>query len=550
MAIGLGVAGVAALVVAWALGNDFVEPTPAPGWTRAGTVVLILVLTPLVWTRRRAVVLTAAVVALAVTVLAVLGFFDQYSRGFPGRATVVAALGGLAVTVGALLAVRGGPRAGRRPVTVGAFLLVPVVATPLALAAPGLPVEATTAGAVEAAALPASVSEVAWSTGLDGQVRDVVAAGAGVVVLLTDGVVALDGQTGDLRWRRTRHGAQAEQLGASPDGRTVVVEFQPRDLSPGTRRDRSPVAREVIDAFTGEVRFTTEDVAEERPPFFVTPVTDNSYVGATADEQEFFGNSLTDGTRLWSYRPPRDCQLMSERTAQLAVAAGMLLPLACGTHDGSWVFTEFRYVLVDGRTGDVRWEHRMRMPKPTDAIDVLGELAPDRRLVALHFVTDGSTNRSTAAILDVGTGDPLPFATPVQLLAGGIGVLRTRASDQYRLIDVTTGETVPGKDDLRQCAATYFGAFLDAGVVCVSPALTGVDRPINFDRLVETGRIELAVGTYESQETHLVPVTLGPPHNRLGSDEGLFAVAAPGAVVVAAPLVTANDAPVQVVGLR
>jgi hypothetical protein len=73
-ATGLGVAGGAALVVAWMLGDGFAQPTPDPWWTRVGTIVLVPVLAALVWTRRQVLVFAVAVVALAVTVLAVLGF--------------------------------------------------------------------------------------------------------------------------------------------------------------------------------------------------------------------------------------------------------------------------------------------------------------------------------------------------------------------------------------------------------------------------------------------------------------------------------------------
>jgi outer membrane protein assembly factor BamB len=548
-AVGLGVAGAAALVVAWVLGDDFAQPAPGPWWPQAGTVVLILVLAVLVWTRRQVFVLAMAVVALVVTVIAVLGFVDQYSRGFPGRATVVTALGGLAVTVAALLLVRAGPRYGWHPVTVVAFLLVPVVATPLALAAPGLRVDATTAGAAKAAAVPASVSRVAWSTELDGQVQDVVPAGTGVVVLLADGVVALDGQTGAIRWRRTRHGAEAVQLGASPDGRTVVVQFQPRDPTGG-----HDVWREVIDAFTGEVRFTADDTNEDTASDFVpfiTPVTDTSYIGATDDEQEFFGNSLTDGTRLWSYRPPRDCWLMPEQaTARTAVAAGILLPLACRRHGNSREFTEFRYVLVDATTGAVRWEHRIQPPWLTGRISVLAQLAPDRRFVTLDISEDGSTTPATHVVLDISTGDALPFTEPVQLLAGGIGILRTRDSEKDRLVDMTTGETVPSTDDVRRCAVTYQAAFLEAGVVCPDPAFESVDGFVNdFDGLVDTGRIELGVGTYEAQDIDPVSVTLGPRFDRWSSDDEIILVPAPSAVVFTTPL-TPYDGRVRVVGLR
>ena len=531
-ALGLTVAGLAALVAAWVLGDDFAAPEPGPGWTRGGTVLLVLLLAALAWTRRQVLVVAVAVAALGVTAVAVLGFADQYSRGFPGRATVLAAVGGLAVTVAALLVLRRGPRFGWHPVAVVAFLLVPAVAVPLVLAAPGLRVDATTAGPARAAAVPASVSEVSWSTEVDGRVHDVVPAGAGVVVLLDDGVVALDGQTGEVRWRRARHGAEAVQVDASPDGRAVVVQFMPRD--------RFPISREVIDAFTGEVRFTDDDANDGASPGFITPMTNASYIGADDDEQEFSGYSLTDGRRLWRYPAPEGCWLVRERSAQVAVADGMLLPLACGDDDGKTVYDEFRYVLVDGATGDVRWEHRTRI-EPTGEITIDAQLAPDGRFVALGISADSFMSPGTYVVLDTADGGPLPVTGPVELLAGGIGVVETGES---RLVDVTTGETVPGEERVRSCAATHNGVSLSAGVVCVDPALD------SFEDFVGSGRIELAVGTYEAQELDLVPVTLGPRLDRTSDSDEIAMVAAPGAVVVSTPLATEDGGKVRVVGLR
>jgi hypothetical protein len=533
--MGLALAGVAALVAAWVLGADFAEPAPAPWWTRAGTVVLILLLAALVWTRRPVLVVAVAVVALGVTVLAVLGFADQYSRGFPGMGTVFAAFGGLAVTVAALLMLRREPRFVWHPVAAVAFLLVPVVAVPLALIAPGLRVDATTAAGATAVPVPSAVTKVAWSTGVDGQVQDVVAAGAGVVVLLADGVVALDGRTGETRWRWARHGAEAVQIDASPDGRTVLVQFMPRD--------RFPIARVVIDAFTGEVRFTVEDANEEASPGFLSPLTDKTYIGAADDEQEFYGYSLTDGRRLWTFPAPDGCWLSRDREAQLAVADGMLLPMVCGDLEQNR-YDEFRYVMVDGATGDVRWQHSIRPEEPTGRFSVDGQLSPDGRFVALGVSADSFTTPATYVVLDTAraTGDALPVTEQVELLAGGIGIVRTR--DSARLVDVTTGETLPSSPAFRGCAGTYHGAFLSAGVMCIDPELE------SFQGLVDSGRIELATGTYEKQELTPVPVTLGPPLDRKGSSDEIMLVAAPGAVVVTTPLPAKDGGQVKVVGLR
>jgi hypothetical protein len=533
VAAGLVVAGAGALVAAWVLGDDFVEPEPAPWLTRVATVVVVGLLGGLVYLLRqrpedRAVRLTtlaAAAVALALTVLAGWGFVDQYSRGFPGEATLLAALGGLAVTVGALLF---RPDNGwRRWTTVlPAFLLVPALATPLVLIAPDVRVDATTAAATEAAPVPETVSEVAWSTAVDGPVRDIVAAGAGVVVLLDNGVVAIDGRTGDIRWTRVRHGTETKEIDVSPDGATVLVELHP--IAPG------PTRREVIDAFTGQLRFTPDP----RDPFYRTswfsPMTNTSYLGSNEDESEFYGYSLTDRSKLWTYRAPTDCWVMTGRSGRYAVAAGMLLPINCQRGD---IF-EFRYVLLDGTTGKVRWEYSVRKDELSNGAKVLTELAPDRRYLAMDIYEP----EMGKAILDTETGKVVSSVSPLNLKAAGIAI--SNSYDDPQFIDVT-GKTLPSTEASRSCLKVKYEITLTSQIACVSPAVD------SFDELAESGRIELAIGRFTDTELRSVPITLGGPFEKkeAGYDPALF-VAAPGALVVTTQLIPLGDNRVQVMGLR
>jgi outer membrane protein assembly factor BamB len=545
VAIGLVVAGVAALVVAWVLGDDFATPKPAPAWVRVATVVVV-VLAALVWLRRnrstdRAVPLTtfgAAGVALVLTVLAALGFVDQYSRGFPGRSTVLAALGGLAVTAGALLGLRTAGRWRRLP-AIGAIVLVAALATPLVLVVPDARVDATTAAAAKVAAVPDMVSRVAWSAEVDGPVRNVVAAGAGVVLMVDDGVVALDGTTGRVRWTRVRHGAEAAQLDVSPDGATVLLQFRPRD--------RFPIRREIIDAVTGQVRFTVDNPNEGASTAFITPVTNTSYIGANDDETEFYGYSLTDGHRLWTYRAPDDCWLKPNHTAQVAAPAGMMLPLFCGKDWRDEGFTEFRYVMVDATTGAVRWEHSTRWDTPMSDVTVSAELAPDNRFVAVRMWSDTDLTPAAAnAVLDTGTGKPLPTATPTRLRASGVGVV-AQSDGGTHLVDVRTGKALSVTQEIQSCLASTFGAVLASGMVCVDPELD------SFDEFVDSGRIELTVGTLADAALRPVPVTLGGPFDTWtrGGDHMIMVAAAPGAVVVTTGLVSVGDnGRIRVVGLR
>jgi hypothetical protein len=527
---GLVVAGVGTLVVAWVLGGDFAEPTPAPWLTRVATVVVVVLLGWLAWRRRkdRVAWLATAGVAFILAVLAGWGFVDQYSRGFPGQATILAALGGLAVTIGALLF---RPDNGwRRWTTVlPAFLLVPALATPLVLIAPDLRLEATTAAATEAAPVPDTVSKVAWSTAVDGPVRDIVPAGAGVVVLLDNGVVAIDGRTGDIRWTRVRHGSETERLDVSPDGATVLVQSQPGGLF--------PLRQEVVDAFTGRLRFTIEDTNETAPGLYV-PMTNATYLTANDDESEFHGYSLTDGGRLWTYRVPSDCWVLPNTAARFAVPEGMLLPTACGRPE----FTQFRYVLLDGATGRVRWQHRVRWDEPSRDVSIRATLAPDRRFVEMEVSTTNLVGPPVAqAVLDTATGTAVPAPMPLTLKSAGIA---TGGGPQ--LVDVTSGKTLPSTEASLSCVLSNHGVSLASGAVCTGRAVD------SFDGLVESGRIELAVGAFTDTELRPVPVTLGGPFEKseLGYPDPIRFVATPGAVVVTTGMTPLGGKRVQVVGLR
>jgi hypothetical protein len=69
--------------------------------------------------------------------------------------------------------------------------------------------------------------------------------------MLDDGVVGVDGTTGEVRWSRRRSGAAAEHLDVSPDGRSVLVRMSPDN--------RFPYQLEALDAMTGEPRFVVDN---------------------------------------------------------------------------------------------------------------------------------------------------------------------------------------------------------------------------------------------------------------------------------------------------
>ena len=111
---------------------------------------------------------------------------------------------------------QGGP-AGAVGMLAGALVLVLVYG-----AVTVLPVDATTAERRDdLAAVPASVSGIGWTWEApeDQYVLDAAAAGPGAVVRIGDGVVALDGETGEELWHHRRSGGRT---GGWPSPRTVT----------------------------------------------------------------------------------------------------------------------------------------------------------------------------------------------------------------------------------------------------------------------------------------------------------------------------------------
>jgi hypothetical protein len=264
-------------------------------------------------------------------------------------------------------------------------------------------------------------------------------------------------------------------------------------------------------------------------------MTNTSYLGSNDDDSEFYGYSLTDGSKLWTYRAPTDCWVMSGRSTRYAVAAGMLLPINCRRGDNF----EFRYVLLDGTTGKVRWEYSVRKDELSNGAKVLTELAPDRRFLAMDIYQP----EMGKAVLDTETGKAVSSVLPLNLKPAGIAI--SNSYDDPQFIDVASGKTLPSTEASRSCLKVKYEIILTSEIACVSPAVD------SFDELAESGRIDLAMGRFTDTELKSVLVTLGGPFEKkeAGYDPALF-VAAPGALVVTTELIPLGDNRVQVVGLR
>ncbi len=534
VAIGLIAAGVAAVVLASWVVDDLADSGPEQGWIQGFTVAVLLGIAAVVGQRHRqapALPWVLAAVALGLTALAVLRLIAQYKTGFPGTASLLAAIGGLAIAVGALLILPVPPGRWRRPpVRSGlsaavAFLLVAAIATPLMLTAPEWPVTISAASTTGAPPpIPDAVSQVAWSTEVDGRVKDVVAGGTGAVVLFEDGVAGVDGSTGDLRWSRRRAGSEAKEVSVSPDGRTALVQTN--------APDQSPFQLEAVDAVTGELRFVERNIQTPYASQSRVWMTNTSFIRADFKRTKLTAGSLTDGSELWTFTAPDGCRLEDDATQYVVRDNGFLLPLRCGR--------DVRYVSLDGATGKIRWQHDWQLAEPRQytKVDVRVDRSLDGQLVQVYLPAAPEEKQFT--VLDTETGAVLPAPTRLNLKTSGIGVVD--GPDSPKLLDVRSNRLLATENaDVQRCALDE-KTLLRGGVLCADASVK---------TYVENGTAKLS--TLRFGETALRPLTVslgGPFGKQNTSADPFISRAVFGAVVAYTTFQPADGHRSRLVGLR
>jgi outer membrane protein assembly factor BamB len=271
------------------------------------------------------------------------------------------------------------------------------------------PVRATTASEAEPAPLEYRADVARWTWRGGGPVRDVRAAGVGVVVAGDDGVTALDGTTGAARWTFRRVRAGLTDLLVSPDRRTVVTIH----AGPAARA----AVLTVLDATTGERRW---ELATDRKP--VALLTDGVLA---VDELLEVGDD----------DPPRS------RTR---------VPLETSCRDGLVLHG------LDGRTGSVTWTLRTRPFDPYSS-DPLRTTPDGTRLVAAgagdRVVVDTAT---PVGRIPYAAGFPRPFGEGRIAVAGG---------DPERVVaavDPASGALQPVQEG---CPAEVTATVTDRGVL-------------------------------------------------------------------------------------
>ncbi|MBB5958004.1 hypothetical protein FHS29_004612 [Saccharothrix tamanrassetensis] len=274
-------------------------------WPVAGLAAGLVAVAVLGFARSKGARITAvvgALVALGVTVRLLLRDFEA---GLTGSRLPVLAMGAVAVTIG--VGVAGSWRV--RPVGVVAAVLALAAAVLAPGAAQAVIVDSQPRGAqlVEAPVVVERPTGGQWSWQPPADVVGVVAAGHGVAVATADGsVVALTGDDGRVDWRYTRRGARIGTVSASMDRKAVVVTFR----SPFDTRAQLLVA---LDADTGVVRFEKVVRSVQVDTEGVMPGTRTL---ALRDGDSVVGYDLVTGDERWRWSPPDGCESAYARTVR------------------------------------------------------------------------------------------------------------------------------------------------------------------------------------------------------------------------------------------
>ena len=299
---------------------------------------------------------------------------------------------------GLVIAVLGGMRAIRRdrgpaPWLVLSFV-VPVVAVLVAVniasTEPG-EAESTTAAAVRPAPVPASADtrRWVWKPAELMDIEEVVPGGAGVIVGVPNGVVALDGVTGQERWHYRAAGEARGGLVASPNGELVAFGLR------GSAQSHAVV----LDAMTGTV---LNDLDEGIGPW--SAMTDHTVTYGDDDEVSAF---VAETGHAWDFTVPEGCALLFDTPNPAPSSSVAVVGFACGD-DGdprtnpvaNPLPVAVTFVGLDDRSGAERWRHTC-------------EQARDASLALLPDGTVQLRCDQFTALVEPATGTPRQVTQPI-----------------------------------------------------------------------------------------------------------------------------------------
>jgi hypothetical protein len=485
-----------------------------------------------VWPLVFAVLLLAGLGARTVVELV-----SQMQSGWAGARSTVAITGAVGAVLGGILFLAGRARwgstassRGRSLVEAGASVLAAGAVAGVAVYgamvwAPNAQLTATTAPPADAADLPETLTHEAWRVELPSAVDGVAEGGPGVIARTEDGLVALDGETGEERWRFQRTGAHTLDMGISPDGRTTVLQWAP-PAGGGTEIVflDTETGRELHREYPSGSAFGTYRMLMSADTYLGVQDADS---GDEDARDEFTGYSLRTGEELWSYELPADCVRHDDLGSAFVGAA--VITMECRVSEAE---SEIRFVAIDGR-GDEAWRRHVRFPLGFGGAQV--DFSRDGSAVSIEV--PGGEGR-VRHLIELLAGDDLPDS-------GDRPDLDEASYPDYRLVRSAENE------DERLTVVTADGVTLGT-----------VDPPCNLwreydvsDRAVvcatgeDDGRATVRVNSFDGRK-EVIRVDFGIDAIDREPGDGYAVVRAPGAWVVWSTSDPAPGKPSVIVGMR
>ncbi|TDD40696.1 outer membrane protein assembly factor BamB family protein [Saccharopolyspora elongata] len=343
---------------------DLAAPSAAllAGWVLVPLLAVLVAVALWRWSRLLAVTAVGGVVCVP-AVLVVLLVSGHPEPGYaPGNQVALALPALIGAGVGTVLVGIGAHSARPHPVS---SMTLPVAGLVVVIAAGVLVdvrigdsrhVDATTAAPAAPAALPTSRLRPAWQRTFPGEEEyEIRAAGAGVVVWLESGIVALDGTTGGERWQYRRDDIDSVTgVHVFDSGRTVVFGFTTyTGVVDDEPYDRPAYHHSLVafDAFTGERLWQSTDPVYGMEKRITTTETAQALIVARVNNAEPTSVEARDprtNALLWQ-RPGtvRSCQ-----NGEYPVTTSDVVVMRCDA------------VAVDARDGRELW----RLTAPGDKV--------------------------------------------------------------------------------------------------------------------------------------------------------------------------------------
>lgn len=412
--------------------------------------------------------------------------------------------------------------------------------------------QVTYSGEVRALSPVDAVSEVAWVWEAPDSfvLRNVLAGVGGAVMVLTDGVVGLEGTTGAELWRYRIPDGTLASASTTPGKASVVLAYRGEDEG-----DLDVV---VLDTGTGELlaEFPVRAGGGDGGSSLLTDDARLSHSGA--GRFRVTAASLETGEPLWEFAEDIPEEAEEFHAGEVVVTADTIvlsavLAESSRAEAAAGVGQTLSVVGLDARTGDVLWEEefsftadRVKQPQVT--------LSDDGRVLLLESDDGNSSGAREQWLLDPHTGDELP------------GSAFSDGEDWQRVALLGDGYVEKSQDpeEVRYQVMNFDGSRREhvegsvrPGEAAIHPGMVTGEGMLRLDYLTDEvwarGEVNAEFLSWENGESWLVPVDLSPNEPLLFQTEGSInanadaprLVPVPGAVVVAEE----SDVSIRAVGL-